>query len=327
VNKILIIRFSAIGDIVLTSAVVRCVRNKFPSATIHFLVKEKFRDAVITNKNLDKLVTFNDHPSEVFTKLQEEKYDFIVDLQRNNKSTALRRKLKRPSASFPKLNIQKFLLTMFKINRMPKVHVVDRYFEAVKSLGVTNDQLGLDFFLIGEDEIFVKEQQVLLHSSYVALVLGATYFTKRIPQEKLEEIISGLKGTVVLLGGPAEKELGDRLAIKFTNVVNTAGYSSLQQSSHYIKNARTVITSDTGLMHIAAALNKRIITVWGNTVPEFGMYAYLPQHPENNVMIENKNLRCRPCSKLGYDKCPKGHFKCMVEHDGKRIANLAEQSF
>lgn len=323
----MIIRFSAIGDIVLTSAVVRCVRNKFPNATVHFLVKEKFKDAVITNKYLDRVITFKDHPSEVASSLAHETYDFVIDLQKNNKSRALRRSLKRPWASFPKLNIQKFLLTMFKINRMPKVHVVDRYFEAVKTMGIENDQQGLDFFLVDEHEIFVNEQKALLHSTYVALVLGATYFTKRIPQEKLEEIISGLKGTVVLLGGPAEKDLGENLAKKFTNVVNTAGKSSLQQSAHYIKHARTVITSDTGLMHIAAALNKRIITVWGNTVPDFGMYAYLPKHPENNIMVENKNLRCRPCSKLGYDKCPKGHFKCMIDHDGKRIANLAEQSF
>lgn len=324
-NKILIIRFSAIGDIVLTSPVVRCIRKKFPQAKIHFLVKEKFKAAVQTNSNIDTFFYFNNHPNEIIDKLKFEKYDFVVDLQRNSRSKALCRKLRRPLGTFPKFNIQKFLLTTFKINRLPKIHVVDRYFNAVKKLGVENDNQGLDFYLETEETLFVKEQIIILRSNYIALVLGATYFTKRIPLEKLEEIILGIKGSVVLLGGPDEREFGERLAKKFNNVINTAGKSSLQQSAHYVKNASSVITSDTGLMHIAAAFNKRIITIWGNTVPEFGMYAYLPKNPENNIMIENKNLRCRPCSKLGHHKCPKKHFKCMLEHDGKSIADLAEQ--
>ena len=259
--------------------------------------------------------------------LKLQQYDHVIDLQRNNKSGRLRRKLGRPSSTFPKLNIQKFLLTQFKINRLPKIHVVDRYFMAVKELGVKNDGEGLDFFLNKEEDVFAKEQITLLRSNYIALVLGATYFTKRIPLVKLEEIISGTKSTVVLLGGPDEAEAGERLAKKFSNVVNTAGHSTFQQSAHYIKNASAVITSDTGLMHIAAAFNKRTITVWGNTVPDFGMYAYMPKHPGNNIMIENNTLTCRPCSKLGFQKCPKGHFKCMLEHDAKRISKLAEQSF
>jgi ADP-heptose:LPS heptosyltransferase len=326
-NKILIIRFSAIGDVVLTSPVVRCVRNKFPNAIIHFLVKEKFKVAVSGNVHITQCITFKDHPNEVLQELQDHQYDFVIDLQRNNKSMSLRKKLKRPSATFPKLNIRKFLLTTLKINTLPKIHVVDRYFEAVKKTGVVNDNQGLEFFIEKEESLFTKEQVMVLRSNYIALVLGATYFTKRIPLKKLEEIISGIKGSVVLLGGPDEKEMGEQLAKKFTNVINTAGHSSLQQSAHYIKNAATVITSDTGLMHIAAAFDKRIISVWGNTVPSFGMYAYLPKHPENNIVIENNNLRCRPCSKLGHHKCPKGHFKCMLDLDSKHIAELAEQRF
>lgn len=326
-NKILIIRFSAIGDVVLTSPVVRCVRNKFPNATIHFLVKEKFRAAVGANIYITQCITFKDHLNEILGELQNQEYDFVVDLQRNNKSTWLRKKLNRPSGTFPKLNIQKFLLTRLKINTLPKIHVVDRYFEAVKKLGVVNDNQGLEFFIDREEDLFTQEQVIVLRSNYIALVLGATYFTKRIPLQKIEEIISGIKGSIVLLGGPDEREMGERLAKKFTNVINTAGHSTLQQSAHYIKNAGTVITSDTGLMHIAAAFDKRIISVWGNTVPSFGMYAYLPKHPENNVMIENNKLWCRPCSKLGYNKCPRKHFKCMLDHDSKNIAELAEQRF
>ena len=326
-NSILIIRFSAIGDIVLTSAIVRCVRAKYPNAKIHFLVKKKFRGAIESNKYINKCISFVDHPLEIIEDLKIENYDFVVDLQRNAKSLFVRRKLKCNSATFPKLNIQKFLLTKLKINKLPKIHVVDRYFLAVKKLDVYNDNQGLDFFITDENKLFDKDQLSQLHGNFIALVLGATYFTKRIPHEKLEEIIEGIKSTVILLGGKDENELGERLSKKYSNVINIAGKTSLQQSAHYLKNASSVITSDTGLMHIAAAFQKRIITIWGNTVPDFGMYAYMPNKLENNIMLEVNNLNCRPCSKLGHTKCPKKHFKCMINQDASKIASLAEQRF
>jgi ADP-heptose:LPS heptosyltransferase len=72
-----------------------------------------------------------------------------------------------------------------------------------------------------------------------------------------------------------------------------------------------IVTNDTGLMHIASAFHKPIISLWGNTVPEFGMYPYMPGRPQGYDVMEVKKLPCRPCSKIGYEKCPKGHFKCM----------------
>lgn len=325
-KKVLVIRFSAIGDVVLTSPVLRCIKKQYPNCEIHFVVKDKFREAVELNPNVDRLHTIKEHPAEALVSLKSENFDFVADLQRNRKSAWLRKKLKRPSGTFPKLNVRKFLLTTFKINAMPQVHVVDRYFNAVKKINVVNDEQGLEFFTEPEDKTFGGKIPQIFSTSYVALVLGATYYTKRIPQAKLEEILDHVKIPVVLLGGSAEKELADLLEKKYPNIINPVGQTNLFQSALYIKYAQYVITSDTGLMHIAAAYQKKIVTVWGNTVPDFGMGPYMPQQPHNAVSFEVK-VSCRPCSKLGYDKCPKGHFKCMLDQDAKGIASLVEKGF
>lgn len=304
------------GDVILTSPVLRCLKRQFPDSEIHFLVKTSFREAIELNPAISKLHCINDSPAELINELKKENFDLVVDLQRNRKSTLYGKRLGKSYATFPKLNFKKFLLTAFKINRLPDLHVVDRYFKAVEKFGVRNDNLGLDFPLRKNDPPEVKK--------YIAIVLGATYCTKRIPLEKLTEIISGLQSPVVLLGGKAETTIADELTKIFPQVINVAGKTSLQESANYISHAKTVITADTGLMHISAALNKKTITLWGNTVPAFGMSAYMPQHPENKIDFEVKNLSCRPCSKLGHQSCPKKHFKCMLQQDAASIARLAE---
>jgi ADP-heptose:LPS heptosyltransferase len=324
-GKILIIRFSAIGDIVLTTPVIRSLKKQIPGAEIHMLVKSKFRESIETNPHISTFHFIEKHPDEVIETLRKEKFDYIIDLQKNDKSSWVCSMLYAKHYSFPKLNFKKFLLVKFKINKMPNMHVVDRYFEAVKKLGVKNDQQGLEFFLKPQEELFSMQEIDFFKTKYVALVLGATYYTKRIPQQKLEEVILKVNCPIVLLGGPAEAKLAEELSAKFSHTVNTVGKTSLQQSAHYIKNAAVVITSDTGLMHIAAAFRKRIVSIWGNTVPLFGMYPYMPG--ENSVIVENNSLDCRPCSKLGFDKCPKKHFKCMLDHDSGQIASMVEQSF
>lgn len=326
-KKILVIRFSAMGDVILTSPVIRCIKQTYPDSSLHFVVKEKFADAINNNPHIDRIHTFKTHPAELLEQLKAEGFDFVADLQRNRKSAWLRRKLHTVSGTFPKLNFRKLLLTRLKIDLLPKIHVVDRYFKAVEKLGVHNDQKGLDFFTRANEIIFNGNLPEIFGTSYVVLVLGATYFTKRIPAPKLEEIISNLKMPVVLLGGPAERSLADELTQKFPQVKNVVGQTTLEQSAAYIKHAQYVITSDTGLMHIAAAFEKKIVTVWGNTVPAFGMGPYLPQKPANAVSFEVQGLSCRPCSKLGYDECPRKHFKCMLDHDGKAIASVIEKGF
>jgi ADP-heptose:LPS heptosyltransferase len=325
--KILVLRFSSIGDIVLTTPVVRCLRKKFPDAYIAYATKQAFGEVVASNPYINKVYTFTGEPREILQDLKNEKFDVIVDLHKNIRSTRLKKSLGIKAYSFPKLNFKKWLLVNLHINRMPEIHIVDRYFKAVEKLGVKNDGQGLDYF-IPTDTKHVDQLIPPTHrNGFVVLVLGAAHATKAIPQNKLELICKNIQYPVVLIGGKNEKELGNRVVGNVgAYVYNTAGALSLNESAQLIKHSKLVVTPDTGMMHIAAALQKPIISVWGNTVPEFGMYPYLPQGDKQHVVFENRNLRCRPCSKIGYDKCPKGHFKCMMDLDYEKLSGVVKQS-
>jgi ADP-heptose:LPS heptosyltransferase len=317
-KKILVLRFSSIGDIVLTSPVVRALKKQL-ACEVHFLTKSSFRGIVAHNPYIDKVFTFEKDIHEVTNELKAEQYDFVVDLHHNLRTLRLKRLLKRPSTSFPKLNIRKYFYVRFKWSVMPDVHIVDRYFEAVKSLGVHNDELGLDYFIPQEEEVdttnFLSDS---FQTGYVAIALGAQFATKRLPFEKLHELISGITLPVVLLGGKEDAETGAKLSeIDPTRVYNAAGRCSLNQSASLVKQAVCLITHDTGLMHIGSAFKKDVFSIWGNTTPQLGMYPYLPG--KNSQQFEVENLSCRPCSKIGHQQCPKGHFKCMTEQDVTKI--------
>jgi ADP-heptose:LPS heptosyltransferase len=317
--KILIIRFSSIGDIVLTTPVIRCCKEQIPDLEIHVITKKIFLNILINNPYVSKVHAFESKIDELIEQLKNENFDFIVDLHNNIRSLSLKHKLNIPSSSFNKLNIKKWLYVQFKLNRLPSIHIVDRYFEAVSSLHVKNDGKGLDYFIPKQDEINLSETlPSSFQNGYYALVLGGSYFTKQIPENKLSEIIELSDKPLLMLGGKSEFELGQKLIQFYPNkLFNACGKFNLNQSSYFIKCAEKVITSDTGLMHIAAAFKKEIHSLWGNTVKEFGMYPYLPN--DKSKIHEVKTLSCRPCSKLGFHKCPKGHFKCMNEIDVRSI--------
>lgn len=327
--KILVIRFSSIGDIVLTSPVVRCLKKQMNGAEVHFLTKNNFLQLVSNNPNIDKVYSIQKNLSEVMPALKAEQYDFVIDLHHNLRTLKLKLALKRKSFSFNKINIEKWMMVNFKINRMPPVHIVDRYFETVKTLGVTNDSLGLDYFIKPADEIKIQSLPESHRNGYIAIVIGAKHFTKRLPNEIIIEICSKLKKSVILLGGPEDAGRGEMISAKVgSEIYNACGKYSLDQSASIIKQAQVVITNDTGLMHIAAAFNKNIISVWGNTIPEFGMSPYFPVVKGQlviNKIVEVKGLDCRPCSKIGFDKCPKGHFRCMNDLNVSDIVNSANE--
>ena len=314
-KKILIIRFSSIGDIVLTTPVIRCVKKQFPDAEVHYVTKEVFKNILIHNPYIDKVHTFKEDISELYEPLKAENFDVVIDLHKNLRSLRLKQKLKAKNYSFDKLNLQKFLAVNFKqINKLPNKHIVDRYFDTVAPLGIKSDGKGLDHFIHQNDRVDVSSLLTdHLQKTFVALVVGGSYFTKKIPLNKLSEICKNSKLPIIVLGGKEDKPVGDELQKQFPQLINTCGQYTINQSASIIEQAEWVVSSDTGLMHIAAAYNKKIISMWGNTIPEFGMSPYLPNL--ENKILEVKNLSCRPCSKLGYKKCPKGHFKCMNDLD------------
>ena len=387
-RKILVIRFSSIGDIVLTTPVIRCLKKQIQDAEIHVLTKKKFANLYKTNPHIDKVYEYDDSLKKNIEELKLENYDYVVDLQKNKRSVRVTRALGRPHASFPKLNFRKFLLSTFKIDIMPDVHIVDRYFKAVEKLNVRNDFYGLDFFISDKNNFPILELPEEFQNGYYAFVIGGTYKTKILPPVKIAEVLKKINKPVILLGGPDDVERAEEIislvngqrttdngdinsqiqkdfqvfrfsdfqiqkdsqVFRFSDsqiqkysqifrfsdsqiqkdsqifrfsdsqILNLVGKINLEQSASIVKNADSVLTNDTGLMHIAAAFHKNIVSVWGNTVPELGMYPYLPKEPEKCHIIECKDVRCRPCSKLGFKECPKKHFRCMMEIDTDRVA-------
>jgi ADP-heptose:LPS heptosyltransferase len=316
--KILVIRFSSIGDIVLTTPIVRCLKKQIPNCEIHFLTKKNFLPVIKHNPYIDKIYTIENKVNECVEELKKENYDYVIDLHHNLRSAKAKRALRAKSFSFNKLNIEKWLLVNLKINKLPNVHIVDRYFDTIKTLGVTSDSLGLDYFICGDEKVSTQTMFGLAPGSYHCLVAGGSYFTKQIPINKLLDICNASDKQIIVLGGTEDALIGIQLEKEFPGkVFNTCGKISINQSASVIQQGDKIITSDTGLMHIASAFKKQVFSVWGNTIPEFGMSPYLPG--EGSKILEVKNLSCRPCSKLGYKKCPKGHFKCMNDIEVKNI--------
>lgn len=313
--KVLVIRFSSIGDIVLTTPVLRCLKQT-PGikVEIHFVTKEEYAVLLLHNPHIDKLHLLDGRLTELIGKLRAERFDLVVDLHNNLRSAYIKLVLRRPNHSFRKLNLEKWLLTNFKKGILPKMHLVERYFEAVSSVGVVNDGKGLDFFFPEGQEVMPSGIPKSFHEGFVAFVIGGKHATKRLPNEKIIGICKQIPCRVLLIGGREDAANGEAIAAACgSEVFNGCGLFSLPQSAFLVKRARLVISHDTGLMHIAAAFNKQLISVWGNTVPEFGMVPYMPEHPERSVIIEVKDLQCRPCTKIGYARCPKGHFDCMMK--------------
>jgi ADP-heptose:LPS heptosyltransferase len=235
----------------------------------------------------------------------------------------VKRALGKQAFSFNKLNIEKWWYTNFKWNRMPDRHIVDRYLDTVRSFGVKNDGAGLDYFIPPADEVKPNDIPTSHQAGYVGLVIGAALATKKLPLHKLKEICISVRHPLILLGGPEDAELAAELAaIDPVKIYNACGIFNLNESADLVRRAKLIVTHDTGLMHIAAAFSRPILSIWGNTVPEFGMYPYYGENFLANYLgggdlpfdvMEVKGLSCRPCSKIGYDKCPKGHFKCMEQ--------------
>ena len=313
--KVLIVRFSSIGDIVLTTPVVKCLKQQVDNIEIHYLTKNNFMSVIENNPYIDKIHTIGNDLKSLIPLLKQENFDLVIDLHHNVRTLRLKYFLGKKSVSFNKLNWKKFLITTFKINTLPKQHIVDRYLETINFLGVLNDNKGLDYFISSKDVVDIASiLPVHYLNGYYALVIGGSYYTKQIPINKLKQICEKSSLPLVLLGGKEDVDVASELHKAFpTQTLNMCGKMSLNQSASIIKQSKKVITSDTGLMHIAAAYKKDIISIWGNTIPEFGMGPYMAG--DDSQIIEIKNLSCRPCSKLGYKKCPKGHFKCMNDID------------
>jgi ADP-heptose:LPS heptosyltransferase len=317
VIKVLVIRFSSIGDIVLTTPVVRVLKNQL-GAEVHFLTKTVYVPVLKDNPYIDRIILLEGSIIAMRKKIKDANYAIVLDLHHNLRSRWLTLGMGLKVSRFDKLNFQKWWLVNFKRDILPKKHIVERYLEAGKWLGLKDDGGGLDFFV---------EKKINDDAGFVAVVLGAAHFTKRYPVKKVLEVCKKVTGNLVLIGGKEEMEAGDWIVQQLPKgkAQNFCGRLNLQESADYIRGARVVMTNDTGMMHIAAAFGKKIVAIWGNTVPEFGMYPWLRKGEGACQIIEITGLSCRPCSKIGYQRCPKGHFKCMELINDEDVANTVNQ--
>lgn len=305
----------------MTSPIVRCAAQQIDGAEIHFLVKDKFAAAIEHNPHIAAVHRYSGDLRSSIAELRAERFDHIVDLQNNLRSLRVRMSLHAPSTVVNKLNIRKWLLVNLKIDLMPRRHIVDRYFDTVSRLGVANDQRGIDFYGEPGSEAILGKTPAGLGGGYVAVAMGAAHNTKQIPTEQLVAMLNLAGKPVALLGGKGDIDRAGEVEVNLSVPVwNLCGQSTLGETAQVARHARALLTPDTGVMHIASAFDTPIMSVWGNTVPKLGMYPYRPGRPESFAMAEVGGLRCRPCSKIGFEQCPKGNFRCMEEHDINKIA-------
>lgn len=322
--KILLIRFSSIGDIVLTFPVVKAIRETFPKAEIHFASKKSFETLLLGAVGINHFHFLSDSFTSFKNEIKSEKFDYIIDLHNNLRTRRLTFGSSAKIARFDKLNVRKWLFTKWKLMVMPNVHIVDRYLQTLKVLGIDLVEQTENTFLVPiSHQVNMEERFPTIHGPFVAIAIGAQFKTKRVPKEKWVEILRELDNNIVLIGGEMDREMGEWLIDHGSNktIVNSCGKLNILESASVVSQAKSLLTNDTGMMHIAACFDTQIISIWGNTTPEFGMSPYRPQGTKTDKIFQVEGLSCRPCSKIGYQECPKKHFECMTKQDAKAIAS------
>lgn len=317
-KRILIIRLSSIGDILLSTPFIRQTRIAFPDAQIDFVVKKRFEDLVQYNPHLNHIYSFDESLGfkgllELRKAIQQKKYDYVLDLHNNLRSRILTFGQKAKVFRMKKDKLKRALLVYLKVNLFNEiVPIPEKYLRVGKTLGIEDDQQGLE--LCWNDSQIRKLQKKisnhLLKRPFIALAPGAGFKTKQWPIEYFRTLIQKIedskKFNVVLLGSLKEREQFRPLEIS-KNVFNLAGNLSLLESAIVLNRAKFLVSNDSGLMHMATAVKTPVLAIFGSTVKELGFFPYRSK----NLILENNKLWCRPCSHIGRNRCPLGHLKCL----------------
>lgn len=328
-QKILLVRFSSIGDIVLTFPVAAAIKSLYPNCQVDYVTKPQFSTLLDACPEIDNVYTLKGSIQQLRKEINFKQYDAILDLHHNLRTRLLLLFEFSKVYRFPKNNFQKWLLTTFKIFPKKRKHVVERYLSTL-SEAVTNWPLTTHSnpYLIPNTAKFdIQARFQVVPKSYVALAIGAQFATKRLPTDLLIELVDKLTFPVLLLGGPEDVKVAEQIVAETfkTDVYSAAGKCAIHESAWLVKNAIALVTHDTGLMHIGASFDVPLHVIWGNTIRDFGMYPYRPEQ-EEVYQYEVTGLSCRPCSKIGHQSCPKGHFDCMRKHDLNKIATAVNSS-
>ncbi len=306
-NNILIIRLSSLGDVLLTTPLVRTIKNKYPNISIDFLVKEEFKDLVAYNPYISNVFIYKknaDNFYELLSSLKKQNYNLIVDLQNNLRSKKIIKKLRVKSVKFQKHSINKLLLVKFKINRLnflPQIPV--RYANSLNNF--TLDDKGLDLFLPDNiTSVLNKNERI------IGFAPGSKHFTKMWPIEYfilLAKLLINNGFKIALFGGRSDKDDCKTIKDAVPEVINLSNDNNIFQTARDMKNCLALVCNDSGLMHVACAIKIPVLVLFGSTVKEFGFTPY----KNKNLILENNSLDCRPCSHIGRSGCPKKHFACM----------------
>lgn len=325
--RFLIVRFSSIGDIILTTPVIRHLKKQVEEAEIHYLTKSRYAPLLEENPHVDHLHLFDGDLKSTIRKLRSLEIDYIIDLHHNLRSARIKFGLKRMDFTVRKLNIRKWIFVNLKWNSLPGLHMVDRNLDTIRTFINEPDQEGLDYFIPEKHEVDLSLLPGPFLNGYMGMAIGARHQTKKLPVDSLVRLCSLLDYPIVIIGGSEDLDKGEEIARRLPDreIFNGCGRFNLHQSASLVRQCRVLITHDTGMMHVGAAFRKKIISIWGNTVPRFGMYPY--RADPASVMCEVEGLRCRPCSKIGYRKCPRNHFRCMNEQDIGEIAGIANRLY
>jgi len=320
--RLLFIRFSSIGDIVLTTPVIRCAQEQIPGVEIHFLTKKSMQDLVASNPYIYQCHYLDKDINATIADLKKIKFDYIIDLHHNLRSWKIKSALGVKAFSYHKLSLKKLLLAKLHINLLPKTHVCERYIDTLQHFKVVNDGKGLDYFFPVHTSFTAANLPTSHQAGFVAFVIGASYFNKKMPVAKWIQLAAKIQMPIVLIGGKEDQVVANLIAASNTSsIYNACGKFSIEESASIIQISKLVVAHDTGFLHVAAAFKKPTITIWGATSPALQFEAYYPS--ENTPAYFNAvvpNLNCQPCSKQGSGQCPQGHFACMQLQDTDLIA-------
>ena len=318
-TKILIVRFSSIGDLVLTTPIIRALKTQLEGEVeIDFITKTVNTAVLEANPYLTKVISINKEVSEVAELLKDNTYDYVIDLHSNLRSRQVKRACKSLSFTLDKRNLAKWIYVNTKKELLPIGHVVERSFAVVQGLGIKNDGKGLDYFIPEKSNVDLNTLPEAVRNGYVCYAIGGKMKGKILPTDKIIAICKAIDKPMVLLGGPKDRAVGDKV-IKACGkrVFNSCGAFSLHQSASILAQSEKVITHDTGLMHIATALKKPVISIWLATTPQIG---FSPWQASAGSQIVEANCNKRPTSKLGNRGYRDG---CVFNIDINHVAQLA----
>jgi heptosyltransferase-2 len=314
--NVLAVRFSSIGDVLLTTPLLRAIRASYPASRITFLTKAVHAPLLSHNPHVTQVIGIESKTSlTAFAgRLRSDGYSHLLDLHDSLRSRALRALVPGHWTTYPKHRLARTLLIHGKRDWYPDWKpVAERYFSAARQLNVTPDGGPPDFFLgpgsKQEVEQWLESTQLGQRRPIVAVAPGAAHATKRWPAGHWEALIRRLRDDgfdVVIVGGPDDQVVAAVLTAQTCGVISAAGRFGLQGTGALLQRSVALISGDTGVMHMATGVGTPVLALFGPTVRQFGFFPYSPA-----ARVIELDLACRPCSSKGGPRCPLGHHRCL----------------